>query len=103
MIAFLKPRKTILLAVFMLAELAVLLFLGAQHLWPRSVPAAIGWVVFFGSYPWSLPWLAVGRDEIAATMAILTFCFALNVVAATAVLWYFWSRWRGNARGGEGA
>ena len=94
LIAFVRARRRALLAVFMGAELAVLLFILAQHAWPRSVPEAFGWTIFLGSYPWSLPWLATDSNEVAATMAVITIAFALNVVLATAIAWYAWSRRR---------
>jgi hypothetical protein len=94
LIAFVRARRRALLAVFMAAELAVLLFILAQHAWPRSVPEAFGWTIFLGSYPWSLPWLALDSDEVAVTMAVITVAFAVNVVLATALGWYACSRWR---------
>lgn len=99
LIAFVRERRAALLAVFMGAEVAVLAFVLAEHAWPRSVPEVFGWTIFLGSYPWSLPWLAVGRDDVAVTMAVLAAAFALNVVLATAVAWYAWSLRRGAGRG----
>ncbi len=94
LIAFVRARRRGLLAVFMGAELAVLIFILAQHAWPRSVPEAFGWTIFLGSYPWSLPWLATDSDEVAVTMAVITVAFAINVVLVTALAWYACSRWR---------
>lgn len=94
LIAFVRARRRALLAVFMAAELAVLLLLAAENAWPRSVPEAFGWAVFLGSYPWSLPWLALGREDVAITMIVVTAAFALNVVIAAALAAYAWSRWR---------
>lgn len=99
MIAFLRTRRTALLAVFMAAELAVMLFLLALHAWPRSVPEFLGWAIYFGSYPWSMPWLAHDPDDVPVTMIVITSAFGLNVVLATALGWYGWSRRRGASRG----
>ena len=94
LIAFLRQRRPALLAVFMAAELAVLFFVLAQHVWPRAVPEAVGWTVYFGSYPWALAWLAADREEPAATMAIVSACFALNITLVAALAWYAASRWK---------
>lgn len=94
LIAFVRARRRALLAVFMAAELAVLLFILAQHAWPRSVPQAFGWTIFLGSYPWSLPWAAGDGDPVAVTMAAITIAFALNAVLVTVLAWYAFSRWR---------
>ena len=72
----------------MAAELAVLAFVQAQHLWPRAIPEVVGWALYFGTYPWSLAWLAADRDAPAATMAILSASFALNVTLVAALAWY---------------
>jgi hypothetical protein len=72
----------------MAGELAVLLFLLAQQAWPRALPEAVGWTVYFGTYPWALAWLAGDRDAPAATMAILSASFALNVTLVVAIAWY---------------
>ena len=88
MIAFLRARRTALLAVFMAAELAVLLFVLAERAWPRAVPPPLGWTIYLGSYPWSLPWLASGSEEVGITMAVITAGFGLNVALVTAVAWY---------------
>ena len=94
LIAFVRARRRALLAVFMAAELAVLLFILAQHAWPRCVPEAFGWTIFLGSYPWSLPWVATDGDDVAVTMAAITIAFAINVVLVTVLAWYAFSRWR---------
>lgn len=84
----------------MAGELVVLLFLLAQRAWPRGIPEAVGWAVYFGTFPWSLPWLAQDRDAPAATMVILSASFALNVTLVTAIGWYAAERRseRGHAR-----
>ena len=92
MIAFLRARRTALLAVFMLALLAVLLFIGAQHAWPRSVPEAIGWTVYYGSWPWSLPWIG-DVAPTAASVVALACSFAFNVTLAVLIVWFALS-WR---------
>ena len=88
LIAFLRKRRPALLAVFMAGELAVLLFLLAEQAWPRAVPEALGWTVYFGTWPWALAWLAQDRDAPAATLAILSASFALNVTLVVAIGWY---------------
>lgn len=94
MIAFVRRRRRTLLAVFLGAELAVFVLLAAENAWPRAIPEAFGWTVFLGSYPWSLPWLALARDDVAVTMMVVTAAFALNVVLLAAAAGYAWSRWR---------
>jgi hypothetical protein len=94
LIAFVRARRRALLAVFMGAELAVLLLVAAENAWPRAIPEAFGWAVFLGSYPWSLPWLAAGKDDIAWTMIVVTAAFSLNVVLLAIAAGYAWSRWR---------
>jgi hypothetical protein len=98
-IAFLRARRTAVLAVFMLALLAVLLFIGAQHAWPRSVPEAFGWAVYYGSWPWSLPWLG-DVAPTGATVVALACSFALNVTLAVLLVWFALSR-RATAGGGR--
>ena len=94
LIAFVRSRRRALLAVFLGAELAVLLLVAAENAWPRAIPEAFGWTVYLGSYPWSLPWLAVGADALAWTMIVVTAAFALNVVLLAIAAGYAWSRWR---------
>lgn len=87
------------LAAFLAAEVAVLAFVLAQHAWPRGVPEAFGWTIYFGSYPWSLPWLATSAEEPATAMAIVAAAFALNVAIAASAAHWAWKRYRGS--GGE--
>ncbi len=83
----LRARRTALLAVFLAAEVAVLLFVLAENAWPREVPEALGWTIYLGSFPWSLAWLATGSEEIGITMAVISAAFGLNVVIVTVVAW----------------
>jgi len=85
----------------MAGVLAVLLFLLAQRAWPRGVPEAVGWAVYFGTYPWSLPWLAQELDAPAATMVVLAASFALNVTLVAAIAWYAFARWSERRTRGE--
>jgi hypothetical protein len=86
-LALLRSRRTALLFVFLAAEVFVLLSLLAQQAWPRAVPAALGWTIFLGTYPWSLAWLAVGSEDPGITMAVLAACFGLNATLLAALGW----------------
>lgn len=74
--------------MFLAAEVAVLLFVLAEHASPRAVPAVLGWAIFLGSYPWSLPWLALESEQPGITMAVLAACFGLNVTLLAAFGWF---------------
>jgi hypothetical protein len=89
------------LTAFLAAEVAVLAFVLAEHAWPRGVPEAFGWTIYFGSYPWSLPWLATSDENPAAAMAIVAAAFALNVAIAASASSWAWKRYR--APRGEGS
>ena len=82
------------LAAFLAAEVAVFGFVLAEHAWPRGVPEAFGWTIYFGSYPWSLPWLATSDENPAAAMAIVAAAFAFNVAIAASVAAWAWNRYR---------
>jgi hypothetical protein len=82
------------LAAFLAAEVAVFAFVLAEHAWPRDVPEALGWTIYFGSYPWSLPWLAASAEEPARAMAIVAAAFALNVAIASSAAGWAWTRYR---------
>jgi len=83
------------LAAFLAAEVAVLAFVLAEHAWPRDVPEAFGWAIYFGSYPWSLPWIASSAEEPATAMAVVAAAFALNVAIAASAACWAWTRYRG--------
>lgn len=84
-LSFLRERRTALLSVFLAAEVAVLLFVLAENAWPREVPEVLGWAIYLGSYPWSLPW-ADGEDP-PVTMIAIAASFGANVVIASAIVW----------------
>ena len=86
-LAFPRSRRTALLSVFLAAEAFVLLSLLAQHAWPRAMPAALGWSIYLGTYPWTLAWLAWGSEDPGITMAVLAACFGLNVTLLAALGW----------------
>lgn len=85
---FLRTRRTALLSTFLAAEAAVLLFVLAEQAWPRAMPAALGWTLYLGTYPWSLPWLARESEQPGITMAVLAACFGLNVTLLVALGWF---------------
>jgi len=89
-----RAGRRFFLAAFLAAELAVLAFVLAEHAWPRDVPEALGWAIYFGSYPWSLPWLAASGENPAATMAIVAAAFALNVAIGASAAGWAWTRCR---------
>ncbi|HET9471963.1 MAG TPA: hypothetical protein VFO24_12730, partial [Usitatibacter sp.] len=88
------------LAAFLGAELAVLAFVWAEHAWPRAVPEAFGWTIYFGSYPWSLPWLATSAENPATAMAVVAAAFAFNVAIAASAAGWAWRRYRAPRREG---
>lgn len=85
-LSFLRERRTALLSVFLAAEIAVLAFVLAENAWPREVPEALGWTIYFGSFPWSLPW--ADAEDPPVTMIAIAASFGVNVVIAAAVGWY---------------
>ncbi|HUJ00024.1 MAG TPA: hypothetical protein VLY46_07295 [Usitatibacter sp.] len=87
-LSFLRARRTALLSVFLGAEVAVLLFVLAENAWPREVPAALGWTIYLGSFPWTRAWLAAGSENVGLTMAVIAASFGLNVVIVGAIAWY---------------
>ena len=86
------------LAVFLAAEVAVLAFVLAEHAWPRGVPDAFGWIILFGSYPWSLPWIAESPEAPATAMAVVAAAFALNVAIAASAARRAWAWFQDRAR-----
>ena len=85
-LSFLRERRTALLSVFLAAEIAVLAFVLAENAWPREVPEALGWAIYLGSFPWSLPW-ADGENP-PVTMIAIAASFGVNVVIVAMVGWY---------------
>ena len=85
-LSFLRKRRTALLSVFLAAEIAVLAFVLAENAWPRAVPEALGWAIYLGSFPWSLPW-ADGENP-PVTMVAIAASFGVNVVIVAMVGWY---------------
>jgi hypothetical protein len=61
---------------------------------PQLLPQSVGWMLMFGSVPWSLPLMQVPFLGIAAVLV----GFALNATIVVVACWRAWSWWLGTLK-----
>ena len=92
MIAFARFHRVALRNVFAGVALFVVALFIANAVWPGLTPEPWGWMLLFGSLPWSLVGMALGNLAILGVV-IIPIGLAFNATVATFVAWYVLSRW----------
>lgn len=90
MIAFVKARKIVLWVEFSTVVLLVLALFIADHFWHFG--ESLGWMMLFGSIPWSAMALAVPQMGVFA-VAVIAVGLGFNTVVITIVVWYAIAWW----------
>ena len=76
--------------MFTLAALAAPVLHVVNHFWPGYTGQSWGWMMMFGSLPWSIAAAAV---PAWIGMIILAVGLGVNMVIATTVVWYAIAWW----------